>query len=94
MMQTSGRNGGGRKPPIKITKRGEIVFVILFVLLMGFVGYIETLPPKQSATDKQCQEMAEVLSMMTASDAQNKLVKQVREMGCDKNKYPIGVIIK
>lgn len=37
-------NGGGRKPPITITNRGAIVFVICYIVLMGIVGYIETMP--------------------------------------------------
>jgi hypothetical protein len=79
---------------IKITNRGAWLFVMLFVLLMGFVGYIETMPPAKSVTHEQCEEMSQVLSMMTASDAHDTLINKVREMGCDKNNYPIGVLVK
>jgi hypothetical protein len=47
-----------------------------------------------SITHEECQEMSEALSMMTASEAHNTLIAKVRDMGCNEQHYPIGVLVK
>lgn len=46
-----------------------------------------------NATSQQCQEVSEVLSMMTASEAHSNLVAKARDMGCNEQDYPIGVLV-